>query len=126
LEDLSPSFHFCITYNRTNNTPNLTELISAFQRQQMHLISHSNPNFSEDGICSCTYRASGCPTVLRPSGHCSTAHISLTCSAQLVYPTALYKKYPKQTKKNKPQSRQTSYTHRNNVSDDGDTIQTLY
>lgn len=51
---MSPPFHFYIIYNCTNNTPSLTELIFAFQRQQMHLIFHSNPNLRKDDICFCT------------------------------------------------------------------------
>lgn len=123
MEDLRLPFHFYITYNCTNNTPNLTELISAFQRQQMHFIFHSNPNFSNDDICFCTswdlqgphvpHRA---VTLLRPpSGCCPRAHVWLTRPAQLLDPTALgltKKKKRKQQQQKRTQSRETSYANR--------------
>lgn len=90
MKHLSPPFHFCIIYNCTNNTPTLTQLIFAFQRQQMHLIFHSNPNFRKDDICFCTScdleSTLECPqgavTLLRP-------HARGPCRAPLLHPTAL-------------------------------------
>lgn len=134
MKHLSPPFRFYIIYNYTNNTPNLTELIFAFQRQQMHLIFHSNPNFRKDDMCFGTSRGPQSTPECR-TGRCDAAeatlgalpHLWSPCRAPLLHPTALGSKtQTKQTTKKRPQSRETSYTNRNNVSDDGGTTQMLY
>lgn len=48
--------HFCMACNCTNNTSISKELILAFQRQQMHLISHSNAKLQNNIICFSTNR----------------------------------------------------------------------
>lgn len=48
--------HFCMACNCTNNTSIPKELILAFQRQQMHLISHSNVKLQNNIICFSTNR----------------------------------------------------------------------
>lgn len=133
MKHLSPPFHFYIIYSYTNNTPHLTELTFAFQRQQMHLIFHSNPNFGKDDICFGTsWDLQSTPEC--PTGRCDAAeatpgalpHLWSPWRAPLLHPTALHSKNQNQTTEKRPQSRETSYTNRNNVSDDEGTTQMLY
>lgn len=67
MEGLSPPFHFYITYNHTNSAPDLTDLTSAFQRQQMLLIFQPSPPPQHRCRVLCASRAGhGSRTPRRP------------------------------------------------------------